>query len=186
LATVRLSPANAAEGANWLYVLAWQGHAVRVADRLQRVSEGVYRSTRPIPLYGFWKVGLRLDNGYARGAVPIRLPVDRGLPNATQRLPAVMTGQQTSLALRRSSGAELPAPAAFTRPFGDDGLIVLRETKGDVARWVWGAAIGLSALIWGLFVAGLALGLGRLGRRRADRPGPMSPVPPVATPVPST
>jgi hypothetical protein len=125
----------------------------------------VYRSTRPIPLGGSWKVGLRLNRGYARGAVPIRLPVDRGLPDARQQLPRVTTREQLTRAMRLSAGAELPAPASFTRPFADDGLIVLRETKGDVAGWVWAVGIALTALLWGLFVAGLALGLGRLARR---------------------
>jgi hypothetical protein len=165
IATVRLQPAGAADHADWFYILAWQGHHPRVADRLRRIAPGVYRSTRPIPLSGSWKVGLRLNRGYDRGAVPLRLPVDRGLPAATQRLPAIATADQMARALRRSAGAELPAPAAFTRPFGDDGLIVLRETKGNVAGWIWGIAISLTALLWGLFVAGLALGLGRLGRR---------------------
>jgi hypothetical protein len=165
LATVRLDPPDAADGANWLYILAWSGHAPRVADRLDRVGPGVYRSTQPIPLGGSWKVGLRLNRGYERGAVPIRLPVDRGLPNAEQRLPAVLTSAQLARALRRSAGAALPAPRSFIRPFGDDGLIVLRETKGDVPGWLWGVATGLTALVWGLFVAGLALGLGRLARR---------------------
>jgi hypothetical protein len=67
--------------------------------------------------------------------------------------------------MRLSAGAELPAPASFTRPFADDGLIVLRETKGDVAGWVWTVGIGLTALLWGLFVAAVALGLGRMARR---------------------
>ncbi len=167
--TVRLDPANAADRANWLYVLAWQGRAPRVVDRLRRVREGVYRSTRAIPLSGSWKVGLRIDNGYARGAVPLRLPVDRGLPHVTQRLPALMTSEQMSRAMRRSAGAELPAPASFTRPFGDDGLIVLRETKDNAAGWLWAAGIGLTALIWSLFVMALALGLGRMGRRNDPR-----------------
>jgi hypothetical protein len=167
---VRLEPADAADGANWLYILAWQGHGPRVADRLHRIAEGVYRSTRPIPLYGSWKAGLRLNRGYERGAVPMRLPVDRGLPNAEQTLPAVVTKDQLARAMRKSAGAELPAPAAFTRPFGDDGLIVLRETKGNVAGWVWGVGIGLSALVWGLFIIGLTLGVARMARRGAMPP----------------
>jgi hypothetical protein len=169
LATVRLEPRNAADHANWLYVLAWQGRAPRVVDRLTRVGEGVYRSTKPIPLYGSWKVGLRLNRGYARGSVPVRLPVDRGLPNAEQHIPAVVTKEQLARAMRRSSGAALPAPAAFTRPFGDDGLIVLRETKGDVAGWVWGLAMAVTVLIWSAFIVALTFGLGRLARR-GDEP----------------
>jgi hypothetical protein len=169
LATVRLEPRDAADHANWLYVLAWQGRAPRVVDRLTRVGEGVYRSTKPIPLYGSWKVGLRLNRGYARGSVPVRLPVDRGLPNAEQHIPAVVTKEQLARAMRRSSGAALPAPAAFTRPFGDDGLIVLRETKGDVAGWVWGLAMAVTVLIWSAFIVALTFGLGRLARR-GDEP----------------
>ena len=76
--------------------------------------------------------------------------------------------------MRESAGAELPAPASFDRPFGDDNLIVLRETKGDVAGWLWALGIGLTALIWGLCIAGLVLGLGRMARRSGT---PAVPVP---------
>ena len=164
LATVRLEPSDAAEGANWLYILAWAGGDDRVVDRLRQIGDGVYRSTEPIPLYGDWKAGLRLNRGRERGAVAMRLPVDPGLPNAQQTLPASLSREQFERAMKRSAGAELPAPASFSRPFGDDNLIVLRETKGDVPSWLWLLAMGLTALLWGLFVAGLTLGLGRLGR----------------------
>jgi hypothetical protein len=177
-ATVRLTPPGVADGANWLYILAWQGHAPRVVDRLQRVGEGVYRSTRPIPLSGSWKVGLRLDNGYDRGAIPFRLPVDRGLPHAEQRLPAALTRAQLEQAMERSRGAELPAPASFTRAFTSDNRIVLRETKGNVAGWVWATAFGLIALLWALFVTGLTVGLARLGRRARPVPPPRRAAPP--------
>ena len=179
LATVRFDPPDAAEGANWIYMLGWAGGEPRVADRLERVERGVYRSTRPIPLHGTWKVGLRLNRGYERGAVPIRLPVDRGLPNAEARLPAVATEAELERALRGSSGAELPAPRSFTRPFGDDGLIVLREAKDGVSGWLWGAAIGSTFFVWGLFIVGLTLGLGRLGRRTPATPA--TPARPVAS-----
>ena len=79
LATVRLDPPDTADDANWFYILAWAGGGDRVVDRLDRVGPGVYRSTKPIPLGGRWKVGLRLNSGRERGAVPMRLPVDRGL-----------------------------------------------------------------------------------------------------------
>ena len=164
MATVRVHPANGADDANWLYILAWQGRAPRVADRLTRVSEGVYRTNTPIPLYGSWKVGLRLNRGYERGAAPVRLPVDRGLPHSVQHIPAVVDRDQLAHALERSAGSELPAPAHFTRPFGDDGLIVLREAKRTVADWLWAVGIALVAAIWGLFGVTLAFGLGRMGR----------------------
>ena len=174
LATVRLDPPDAADDANWFYILAWAGGDDRVVDRLERIGPGVYQSTEPIPLGGRWKVGLRLNRGHERGAVPMRLPVDRGLPRAEQTLPAFTTADQLERAMRESSGAELPAPASFNRPFGDDNLIVLRETKGDVAGWLWALGIGLTALIWGLCIAGLVLGIGRMARRSG---APAVPVP---------
>jgi hypothetical protein len=174
LATVRLDPPDAADDANWFYILAWAGGDNRVVDRLERIGPGVYRSTRPIPLGGRWKVGLRLNRGHERGAVPMRLPVDRGLPHAEQTLPAVTTAEELERAMRTSSGAELPAPAFFDRPFGDDNLIVLRETKGNVAGWLWALGIGLTALIWGLCIVGLVLGIGRMARRSGT---PAVPVP---------
>ena len=164
--TARIEPPGAADDANWLYVLAWQGQAPAVVDRLERVGDGVYRTTRPIPLGGTWKVGLRLNAGYARGAVPVRLPADGALRGADRPFPATVTTRtEFSRTMRHAAGAELPAPEAFTRPFVDDSLIVLRETKGDVAGWVWALGIGLTALVWGAFVVALALGLGRMARR---------------------
>ena len=174
LATVRLDPPDTADDANWFYILAWAGGDDRVIDRLERVGPGIYRSTKPIPLGGRWKVGLRLNRGHERGAVAMRLPVDRGLPHAEQTLPTVATAEELERAMRESSGAELPAPASFDRPFGDDNLIVLRETKGDVGGWLWALGIGLTALIWGLCIAGLVLGVGRMARRSGT---PAVPVP---------
>jgi hypothetical protein len=171
LATVRLTPRDAADKANWLYVLAWQGNeGSRVVDRLKRIGEGVYRSTQPIPLHGSWKAGIRFNSGYERGAMVIRLPVDKGLPYAAQTLPANVSKAQMAHALRVSRGAELPAPAHFSRPFGDDNLIVLREAKPGVAHWLWTLGIGLTGLVWGGFMLFLTLGVGRMARRGVLRP----------------
>ncbi len=173
MATVTISPAGAGEGANWLYVLAWQGGAgtERIVDRLERVGEGVYRTTQPIPLYGTWKSGLRLQNGRARGAVPIRLPADDALAGSATTLPASFDRGQAD-ELRDSAGAELPAPAAFSRPFLDDGLIILRESKGDVPGWLWTASIAAILAIYAIFIAGLAAGVARLSRRAAPASPP--------------
>lgn len=182
LATVRIEPPSAAEDANWLYVLAWQGggDTQRVVDRLREVGDGVYRSNEPIPLYGSWKSGLRLQAGRARGAVPIRLPADDALAGSTSELPASFEGEGAEEMLRDAAGAELLAPATFTRPFLDDGLIVLRETKGDVAGWLWGAAIAFIALIYALFITAIALGVARLTRRPDPAPAPAPAAAPLA------
>ena len=187
LATVRLDPPAAAESPNWLYVLAWQGGpgTQRIVDRLERVGDGVYRSTEPIPLHGSWKSGLRLQNGRARGAAAIRLPADAALAGSGETLPASFDRTQAEL-LRASAGAELSAPASFSRPFLDDGTIILRETKDDVPGWLWTAAIAFIFVIYAAFIAGIALGLGRLSRRRPQAPpAEADPLPardPVASP----
>ncbi|MGI8921695.1 MAG: hypothetical protein ACR2HD_08530 [Solirubrobacteraceae bacterium] len=164
-ATIRLDPANAADHANWFYILAWQGHAPRIVDRLQRLGEGVYRSIAPIPLDGTWKIGLRLNRGRARGAVALRLPADAALANANRVLPASYSRAQAASLLRKSNGAELPAAASFTRPFVEDGWIVLREERIDVPSWVWAAAIALIGVLYTCFIAALSLGVARFARR---------------------
>ena len=170
LATIRLEPRDAAADANWLYVLAWQGGAgsKRMVDRLEEVREGVYRSTRPIPLHGTWKVGLRYQRGRARGAVPVRLPADEGIGSDGAQLPASFTDVDAATEVLRSeaAGSELPAPGSFSRVFLDDTLIVLRETKGDVPGWVWALGIGLIAVLYMLFIAAVAAGVARITRRR--------------------
>lgn len=166
-ATVRINPASAADDVNWLYMLAWQGGAgtQRVVDRLERVGHGVFRSTGSIPLHGSWKVGLRLQRGRERGAVPIRLPADDALAGSAAKLPGSFSSKGAEQRLRDAAGAELPAPARFTRPFLDDGLIVLRESKGDVAGWLWAAAIAVIALFYLLFIAAISVGVARMTRR---------------------
>jgi hypothetical protein len=49
-ATIRLHPRSAADHAEWLNVTGWQGGG-SVVDSLHRVAEGVYRTTKPIPVY---------------------------------------------------------------------------------------------------------------------------------------
>ena len=55
---------------------------------------------------------------------------------------------------------------------------MLRETKGDVPAGLWGLAMAFIALLWALFTAGLALGLGRIARRSGiAAPAPAAPAP---------
>ena len=90
--------------------------------------------------------------------------------------------------LRSSAGAELPAPASFSRPFLDDGTIILREAKDGVPTWLWTAAIAFIFSIYAVFIGSIALGLARLTRRGHSggdagprEPGPAEP--PRATPA---
>jgi hypothetical protein len=139
-ATVRIDPASAASDAAWLTATAWQGGGL-VVDRLERVGDGVYRSTRPLPVHGDWKTLIRLHDGRDLAAVPVFLPDDPAIP-----------------------APEIPAPARFERPFVAEIDLLQRERKDDVAGWVWGGASAVVLLLYLLFLAALAWGVGRVAR----------------------
>ena len=134
-ASIRLRPRDAADGAEWFNVTAWQGGDPLVVDRLERTGPGAYRTTRPIPVDGNWKAMIRLHRGDSLSAVPIFLPRDPAIPVA-----------------------EVPAPPNFTRSFRDEHRILQREQRGGsplvvaaAYSTVIGIALGLLALLaWAL------------------------------------
>jgi hypothetical protein len=150
-ATIRLNPPNAAAGAEWFDVTAWQGGAL-VVDPLEKVADGVYRTTEPVPAHGNWKTMVRFHKGNSLTALPIYLPRDSAIPVA-----------------------EVPAPAHFTRSFGSEHKLLQREQKGGspalvVLAYSTVAAITLSLLAllaWGLHR--LAIGMRPAPRRRRLR-----------------
>jgi hypothetical protein len=150
-ATVRIDPPDAAADAEWFDVTAWQGGGL-VVDPLRHVSSGLYRSTEPIPVSGSWKAMVRLHDGNSLTALPLYLPAD----------PAIPVG-------------ETPAPAHFTRAFGDEHQLLQREAKpGAPALTVLAysavAAITLSLLVllaWALHR--LAVGAQPAPRRKRAR-----------------
>ena len=105
-ATIALAPRDAARHAEWLTVTAWQGGGL-VVDRVHRLREGTYRTTRPIPVSGQWKAMLWIENGRALEAVPIYMPADPAIP-----------------------AAGIPASSSFTRQFVRDKKILQREAVG--------------------------------------------------------
>jgi hypothetical protein len=146
-ATVRFDPPDAAEDAEWLTATAWQGDGL-VVDRLERVREGLYRTTEPIPVHGNWKSMIRLQRGNAIDAVPIFLPDDPAIP-----------------------AAEVPATATFTRKLIPDSEVLQREQKTSVAGPLTAAAYSVVAGIALALLALLAWGLHRLAVT-ADRTRP--------------
>ncbi len=104
-ATVTLAPRDAAKDATWLTVTAWQGGGL-ITDRLRRVSEGVYRTTQPVPVHGQWKTLVRLHTGNAMLGLPIYAPPDDAIPVAG-----------------------VAAPARFERAFQPDRKLLQREAK---------------------------------------------------------
>jgi hypothetical protein len=151
--SARLDPAGAADEAAWLQVTAWQGGGL-VVDRLVPDGAGGWRTTRPIPADGDWKVQLRLQRGRDVLGVPIRLPADAAIP-----APA------------------LPA-ASGERAFVPDRTLLQRERKTDVPGWLWGGASALVLALAAAFLGALAWGLGRVARHER------SPVPPAPPPSP--
>jgi hypothetical protein len=150
-ATVRIDPPSAATDAEWFDVTAWQGGGL-VLDPLKRTAPGVYRTTKPIPVHGNWKAMIRLHDESSLTALPIFLPKDGAIPVG-----------------------ETPAPAHFTRSFGDEHQLLQREQKGGspllvVVAYSTVAAIALSLLVllaWGLHR--LAVGMRPSPRRRRLR-----------------
>jgi hypothetical protein len=133
-ADVKLNPRNAASDAKWVTITAWQGGGL-VVDRLHKVSEGVYRSTKPFPVNGDWKALLRIHRSNQLLGTAIYLPNDPAIP-----------------------AKGVPAKAQMTRPIGSDHHILQREAKSK-SGWlpifaylaVLAIALGLCALMgWGL------------------------------------
>ena len=136
-ATVRLDPPDAAEGAIWFRTIAWQGGGLEGAD-LRRVSEGVYETTKSLPVTGNWKTALRLHTGRSMSGVPVFLPDDPAIPVK-----------------------EVPALPSFEREFIGEKTILQREAK-DVAGWLWTGSIILVALAMAGLMAAWAAAMHRL------------------------
>jgi hypothetical protein len=137
--SVRLSPRDGAENANWLTATSWQGGGL-VVDPLRRAGEGVYRTTQRVPVDGDWKTMLRLHAGYALTALPVYLPADPAIP---------VRG--------------IPARASMERAFGPEQKLLQRERK-TAAGWLWGAAYGVVLVLALAFLAALAWGVHRVSR----------------------
>jgi len=151
-AVVRIDPASAASDTAWLTATAWQGGGL-VVDRLERVGDGVFRSTRPLPVHGDWKTLIRLHDGRDLAAVPVFLPEDPAIP-----------------------APEIPAPQRLERAFVAEIDLLQRERKDDVAGWVWVAASAVVLALYVVFLGALAWGVGRLARSRSlGTPGDEGP-----------
>ena len=147
-ATVTLDPPTLAEDADFINVTAWQGSQWRsgvhsFADPLERMEQGVYRTTRPIPVHGEWKALIRVHDGRTMIAAPIYLPEDTAIP-----------------------AEEVPAESQFTREFVLGQKLLLREAK-EASPWLTIVAHLLTlGLIVG-WIAGIGWGVRHLRRRAA-------------------
>jgi hypothetical protein len=173
-ALIRFEPPSAVRDASWLTITAWQGGGRLVVDRLRALGDGVYATTRPIPVGGDWKAMIRLQRGRDLAAIPVALPADPAIPT---------TGS--------AGGARaVPARAHAVRAFQPDRAVLQRERRQDVPGWLWGAA-GLVVLgITSALLLVLGWGLVRLARRGAEdgrrgnrRRGPSAAPPDVRSPA---
>jgi hypothetical protein len=144
-ATVTLSPPDAADDAEWFTNTSWQGGGL-VVDRLERVREGVYRTTEPIPVHGTWKSMLRLHSGNSLMGAPVYLPKDEAIP---------VEG--------------VPAEPSFTRAFETDHELLQREQK-TAAPGLWAVAYGAVLGITLIFLVLLAWGVHRVSTRGPEPP----------------
>lgn len=159
-ATVRFHPPGAAENADLLRTIAWQGGGF-ATHPLKKVGPGVYRTTEPVPVHGSWKTGIRLQRDGAMSSVTLYLPKDDAIP-----LP------------------EVPASPRFTRPLQGEGRILRREAK-DVPGWIWTASTGAVAVGMMALLYGWALGLRRLADAAPEPPARRRPPAPAGEPAPA-
>jgi hypothetical protein len=141
--TVRLEPADAADGARWFQVIAWQGGGFRAVD-LHQSSPGTWQSDAPVPVGGKWKTLLRLHRGAELMAAPVFLPADAeiGVP-------------------------EIPA-VSRTIAFGGEEQYLLREVKPGEAT-VKILAYGIIAAVVALWAASFVLAATRIPRNPVVR-----------------
>jgi hypothetical protein len=149
--TVKFDPPSAADHAKWVQTTAWQGGGLRV-DKLERVREGVYRTTGPLPVTGEWKTLVRLHRGRELAGIPVYLPADPAIP-----------------------ARGVAAKPSFQRPLVDETTILQRELKKDVPGWLWGAASLIVLLISIGFVLALGWGTSRLARGASEPSGTREP-----------
>jgi len=142
-ASVRIEPPSAAADAAWLTATAWQGHGLRV-DELERVGDGRYETTAPLPVHGNWKSLIRLQQGDSIIGVPVYLPEDTAIP-----------------------APEVPASARFERDFVADSEILQREQLEGVPAWTKLAGYGVVGSIVAAIIALLGWILARLAGAHA-------------------
>jgi hypothetical protein len=146
-ATVRVTPASAAQDADWVNITSWQGEDKLVVDKLRHLGGGVYRSTEPIPVSGTWKTLVRIHKGDSLLGVPIYLPRDTAIP-----------------------AAEVPARPSFERPFVADRTILQREAKGGVSAATWNIGYGIIGAIFAALIGLMGWSMVRLARTEGAAP----------------
>ena len=147
--TVTLSPRDAIDDPAWVNITAWQGGGL-VVQELERQSEGVYRTTEPVPLHAPYKTLLRLHDGRMLSAVPVYLPADEAI-----------------------DAEDIPAENGVVRDVVPEVEILQRERKDDSSGLMWALASVVVLFCTLVLILALAWGVSRLSRRiREGESGP--------------
>jgi hypothetical protein len=155
-ARIELQPRDAANDAKWLLVNDWQGSQKLIVDRLKRVDQGIYETTKPIPVHGGWKALLRFHTGSSINALPLYMPADKAIP---------VDG--------------VPVRARFERTFGEEKPLLQREAKVNPGTLGTLAYLVVLAFVLAI-LAGLAVGLRRYARAGKGAMGSPPDAPAVA------
>ncbi len=139
--TVKLQPADAAEGARWFEALAWQGGG-QMTHAMEKIADGTYRSTDPLPMYGKWKSMVRLHQG------------QRDLVSMWVYAPEDLAIEKPAVQVANGQTVE----------FISEQQVLRREERTDVPRWMWNGGYALLALVGSLEILGIAWLVGRGAR----------------------
>jgi hypothetical protein len=136
--TVRMTPTDAADGAEFINVTSWQGGGLVIAELESTGSPGIYTTDEPVPVTGSWKTMVRYSNGNTLNSMPIYMPEDTAIP---------VEG--------------VPAEPSFERSFQADHEVLQREQK-DVVGWLTVVAYLVVAFIAFALLVMIAWALHRL------------------------
>jgi hypothetical protein len=134
---VQLSPADAAQGADWFRVAAWEGGSILNVP-LQQVDRGVYVATRPVPVGGDWKSMVYLGKGSVLAAAPISFPPepDQGLPWITVQPQRIAPLAAAQVLLMREAHGGGSAMASIAYAFFAIAVVTWLLAIGLGARWI--------------------------------------------------
>lgn len=137
--TVRTDPVDAADDAVWISALAYQGkhendenipgNGMLSIAMEPTGTDGEFRSTDPLPLYGDWKVLVRLHLApTTMVSIPLHMPADLAIDGPAAGLVQVEDGTD----------------AAFVH----EPFMLQRERKPDVPVWLWTVMYGVVIASW--------------------------------------
>jgi hypothetical protein len=138
--TATFDPPSAAQGAEWVDGIAWQGGGM-IVHHMKHVSDGTWTTTKALPLSGRWKTMLRIHKGRSLLAAGLYLRPDPAIPFK---------------GLRAANGS--------TQTMVYDQHFLQLERKPNTPVYLWTPAVTIVLLLCGAFLVLLAIGVGRLGR----------------------